>query len=108
MPLLKWHNPWPGGIPSFIRRHEKPVEDVESATRAWRCFVREEWVDAEDTAAETSPNRTVSNSGPVIPRYNKGDIVEKFKFLQSVVRPDFLDMHMALDGTVLFADRAPN
>lgn len=38
---------------------------------------------------------------------NKGDIVDKFKFLQSVARPNFLDMHMALDRTVLFADIAP-
>lgn len=32
---------------------------------------------------------------------NQGDIPETFKFHQSVARPNFLDMHMALDGTVL-------
>ncbi|KAJ6018736.1 hypothetical protein N7522_000803 [Penicillium canescens] len=32
------------------------------------------------------------------------DILETFKFHQSVARPNFLDMHMALDGTVLFRD----
>lgn len=32
--------------------------------------------------------------------------MDKFKFCQSVARPEFLDMHMALDGTVLFANRA--
>lgn len=45
MSLTKWHNHWPRGIPSSIRRHEEPVEDVESASRAWRFFVREQWVD---------------------------------------------------------------
>ncbi|KAJ5558664.1 hypothetical protein N7461_002636 [Penicillium sp. DV-2018c] len=35
---------------------------------------------------------------------NQGDILETFKFHQSVARPNFLDMHMALDGTVLFRD----
>lgn len=48
MSLIKWHNQWPGGIPSRIRRHEEPVEDVESATCAWRRFVREQWVDGTD------------------------------------------------------------
>jgi hypothetical protein len=38
---------------------------------------------------------------------NQGDILDTFKFHQSVARPDFLDMHMALDGTVLFRDRYP-
>jgi hypothetical protein len=38
---------------------------------------------------------------------NQGDIVDKFKFLQSVARPNFFDIHMALDGTVLFTDTAP-
>lgn len=43
MSLTQWHNHWPGGIPSSIRRHEKTVEDVTSASRAWRHFVREQW-----------------------------------------------------------------
>ncbi|KAL2819208.1 hypothetical protein BJX63DRAFT_382701 [Aspergillus granulosus] len=40
---------------------------------------------------------------------NKGDqdIVNSFKFRQSVARPNFPDMHMAQDGTVLFTDGAP-
>lgn len=38
---------------------------------------------------------------------NQGDILEIFKFRQSVARPDFLDMHMALDGTVLFTECEP-
>ncbi|OKO99957.1 hypothetical protein PENSUB_8174 [Penicillium subrubescens] len=38
---------------------------------------------------------------------NQGDILETFKFRQSVARPDFLDMHMAQDGTVLFSDDGP-
>jgi hypothetical protein len=38
---------------------------------------------------------------------NQGDILDTFKFRQSVARPDFLDMHMAQDGTVLFLDDAP-
>jgi hypothetical protein len=33
--------------------------------------------------------------------------LETFKFRQSVARPDFLDMHMAQDGTVLFSDDGP-
>ncbi|KAJ6028852.1 hypothetical protein N7540_004428 [Penicillium herquei] len=35
---------------------------------------------------------------------NQSDMLETFKLHQSVARPDFLDMHMALDGTVLFMD----
>ena len=38
---------------------------------------------------------------------NQGDILSTFKFRLSVARPNFLDMHMALDGTVLFLDKAP-
>lgn len=49
MSLSKWHNEWPGGIPSCIRRYEEPVDDVEVVTRAWRHFVREQWTtDIED------------------------------------------------------------
>lgn len=35
---------------------------------------------------------------------NRGDIFEIFKFRTCVARPDFLDMHMTLDGTVLFTE----
>lgn len=35
---------------------------------------------------------------------NQGDILETFKSYQSIARPNFLDMYMALDGTVLFRD----
>ncbi|KAJ5803369.1 uncharacterized protein N7503_005819 [Penicillium pulvis] len=35
---------------------------------------------------------------------NQGDILDTFQLQQSVARPDFLDMHMALDETVLFRD----
>jgi hypothetical protein len=38
---------------------------------------------------------------------NQCDILEIFKFRQSVARPDFLDMHMTLDGTVLFTECEP-
>lgn len=38
---------------------------------------------------------------------NQGEIVEIFKFRQSVARPDFLDMHRTVDGTVLFAECEP-
>jgi hypothetical protein len=38
---------------------------------------------------------------------DQGDILQTFKFRQSVARPDFLDMHMAQDGTVLFVDNGP-
>ncbi|CAI7577731.1 unnamed protein product [Penicillium pancosmium] len=169
MSLIKWHNPWPGGFPSSIRRHEKPVEDVEFATRAWRCFAREQWVDADGTVADQQRRALIErwataeqefrDDACLVEQYmhdlddvyvcltewtpekqallakiimalfssfdgsfehmvdyisillpfedNQGDIVDKFKFLRGVNRPDFLDMHMALDGTVLFADRAP-
>lgn len=59
MSLAKWHNHWPGGIPSFLRRHDKPVHisdqtagDVDEASRAWRFFVREQWVDVKGVAAD--------------------------------------------------------
>lgn len=58
MSLTKWHNHWPGGIPSFLHRHGKPVresdnpaEDVSEASRAWRFFVRKQWADVEGVAA---------------------------------------------------------
>lgn len=38
---------------------------------------------------------------------NQGDILEIFKFRQSVARPDFLDMHMTLEGTVVFTECEP-
>ena len=47
MSLIRSHSQWPGGgYPSFIRRYHEPVawEDFHAATRAWRCFVREQWV----------------------------------------------------------------
>lgn len=46
MSLIKLCNQWPGGVPSYIRRHEQPEDDVISATRAWRHFVREQWTDS--------------------------------------------------------------
>ncbi|KAJ5632589.1 hypothetical protein N7490_008928 [Penicillium lividum] len=42
-----------------------------------------------------------------LPVKDNQDILETFKLQQSVARPDFLDMHMALDGTVLFRDCYP-
>lgn len=50
--LTKWNNHWPGGIPSYLRRNKEQVEDVAAASRAWRFFLREQWVDVEDVAAE--------------------------------------------------------
>lgn len=38
---------------------------------------------------------------------NQYDLVHNFKFRQSVARPDFQDMHMTQDGTVLFANTFP-
>ncbi|KAJ5925428.1 hypothetical protein N7454_008067 [Penicillium verhagenii] len=39
---------------------------------------------------------------------NRGDnVLDTFKLHQSVARPNFLDMHMALDGTVIFRDCYP-
>lgn len=38
---------------------------------------------------------------------NQGDILETCKFRQSVARPDFLDMHMTLNGTVVFTECEP-
>lgn len=42
-----------------------------------------------------------------LPLEGNKDILETFKFQQSVARPDFLDMHMTLNGTVLFKDCYP-
>ncbi|CAI7663980.1 unnamed protein product [Penicillium glandicola] len=49
MSLIRSHSQWPAGIPSFIRRHEESVapEIFDAASRAWRHFVRDEWVDGE-------------------------------------------------------------
>lgn len=46
MSLTRSHSQWPRGIPSFIRRHEEPVarKNFDAASRAWRHFVREQWV----------------------------------------------------------------
>ena len=38
---------------------------------------------------------------------NQGDILDTFKFRQSVARPDFLDVCMTVQGTLLFADCYP-
>lgn len=38
---------------------------------------------------------------------NKGEILNSFKFRQSVARPNFIDMQLAQDGTVLFRDVFP-
>ncbi|KAJ5219970.1 hypothetical protein N7468_009174 [Penicillium chermesinum] len=43
-----------------------------------------------------------------LPLEGNQDILETFKLQQSVARPHFLDMHMALDGTVLFKYCGPN
>ncbi|KAL3477034.1 hypothetical protein BJX99DRAFT_270185 [Aspergillus californicus] len=192
MPLLKWYNQWPGGIPSYIRRHEQPVDDVEASTRAWRHFVREQWTETQGVAADRqrralverwatadqelrdsygcqapedepgfedtendaclvghlnykpndvyicftawtpekqallakcivalfswdgSQSHLTQDMSMLLPFEENGntnqgdqDIVSSFKFRQSVARPNFLDMHMAQDGTVLFTDDAP-
>ncbi|KAJ5313115.1 hypothetical protein N7508_003945 [Penicillium antarcticum] len=179
---------WPRGIPSFIRRHEEPVarKNFDAASRAWRHFVREQWVGGDgadqqkralierwatadqqfrDSYQSRAPEDEPSFfEGPeladktfgandvqsscmvyfctteltpekeallakcilglfpwedgwdflademivfVPPEDNKGNVLETFKFHQSVARPNFLDMHMALDGTVLFRDCSP-
>lgn len=38
---------------------------------------------------------------------NHEDILKIFKFYQSVTRPNFLDIHMTLDRTMLFRDCYP-
>lgn len=48
MSLVKSYNHWPGGIPSYIGRSEKPVDDFEPATHGWRHFVREQWTAGGD------------------------------------------------------------
>ncbi|KAJ5672601.1 hypothetical protein N7507_001728 [Penicillium longicatenatum] len=185
--LKRSYSQWPEGIPSFIRRHEEPIEweDIGAATRAWRYFVRERWVggDTADhkkrdlieewaTAGQEFRDGYQSRApgdepsffeGPelrdesfiksdvegscmvyicntelneekqallakailglfpweegeefladeivmFLPVKDNQDILETFKLQQSVARPDFLDMHMALDGTVLFRDCYP-
>ncbi|KAJ5657220.1 uncharacterized protein N7484_000869 [Penicillium longicatenatum] len=172
MSLIRSHSRWPGGIPSFVRRYEEPVDpgNFDAASRAWRHFVRDQWVkgDASDQqkralierwatadqqfrdsyqsrAPEDEPSffedpeladldfagndvqsfcmvylcttELTPEKEALLAKYemimfppledNQGDILDTFKFHQSVARPDFLDMHMALDGTVLFRDRYP-
>ncbi|KAJ5393064.1 uncharacterized protein N7487_010705 [Penicillium crustosum] len=156
MSLTRSHSQWPRGIPSFIRRHEEPVarKNFDAASRAWRHFVREQWVGGDgadqqkralierwatadqqfrDSYQSRAPEDEPSFfEGPelacilglfpwedgwdflademivfVPPEDNKGNVLETFKFHQSVARPNFLDMHMALDGTVLFRDCSP-
>ena len=50
--LTKWNKHWPGGIPSILQRNEEEVEDVAATSRAWRSFLREQWVNVEGVAAE--------------------------------------------------------
>jgi hypothetical protein len=38
---------------------------------------------------------------------NQCDLIDNFKFRQSVARPDFQDVHMMQDGTVVFANDTP-
>ncbi|KAJ5657699.1 uncharacterized protein N7484_001348 [Penicillium longicatenatum] len=184
MSLIKWHNQWPDGIPSCVRRHEKPVENVESITCAWRRFVREQWVggsdidqqrralierwatadqefrdDYERRARVDEPPFDGPENDPCLSGYlsfqldevyvcisqwtaetqallakciislfgldcgdgplaseisllmpleeNQCDLIDNFKFRQSVARPDFQDVHMMQDGTVVFANDTP-
>ncbi|CEJ61828.1 hypothetical protein PMG11_10345 [Penicillium brasilianum] len=161
MSLIKLCNQWPGGIPSYIRRHEQPEDDVISASRAWRHFVREQWTDSsyESRAPEDEPTfedleqdgclygipdcwlydvhicisewtavkqallakcvlalfpwdgsyEHLARNMPLWMPFedNQGDILSTFKFRLSVAQPNFLDMHMAQDGTVLFLDTSP-
>ncbi|OOQ88160.1 hypothetical protein PEBR_14106 [Penicillium brasilianum] len=183
--LTKWNNHWPGGIPSFIRRNQEQVEDVAAASRAWRFFLREQWVDVEDVAAEeqrrtlikqwaTADQAFRDRYGSRVPdderefedpndvrltpllfwtlddvhicltkwtpetqallakclitlfgwmgdqeymtstmsmyyplEDNQGNILDIFKFRQSLARPDFLDVCMTVEGTLLFSDCFP-
>ncbi|KAJ5738514.1 hypothetical protein N7493_001669 [Penicillium malachiteum] len=182
--------------------HDEPVDDVAAASRAWRFFVREQWVDAEGDAVheqrralvelwatadqafrvnisscldgivlvinkedrainpgyqkmsvylknlkmykitppthvllvwipESTTSTSVLQNGH--PRHkrcsqsvssydsdgtymtgeismycplqdNQGDVLKTFKFRQSVSRPNFLDMSMTVNGTLLFWD----
>ncbi|KAJ5613736.1 hypothetical protein N7528_007390 [Penicillium herquei] len=183
--LTKWNKHWPGGIPSFVRSHDEPVDDVVAASRAWRFFVREQWVDVEgddvheqrralvgrwataDQAFRDSYQSWVPEDKRVFEKPeddaclvgldsrvddvhicltkwtpetqallakclitlfgwdggyeymtgemsmyfpiedNQGDILKTFKFRQSVSRPNFLDMSMTVNGTLLFLDCMP-
>ncbi|KAJ5322786.1 hypothetical protein N7452_011075 [Penicillium brevicompactum] len=152
MSLTKRNNHWPGGIPSSVRRHEEPVEDVASASRAWRFFSYETRA-PEDEPLFEDPNNDAclaglstdiedvsicitkwtpetqavlakclvalfgldngdiflaDNISMLLPvEDNQGDVIETCNFRQSVARPDFLDMHMTLDGTVVFKKCEP-
>ncbi|EAU29248.1 predicted protein [Aspergillus terreus NIH2624] len=183
--LTKWNKHWPGGIPSFPHRNEEQVEDVAAASRAWRFFLREQWVDVEDVAAEEQrrtlivrwatadqafrdnyetrapedgrefedPNDDACLTGLIqrlddvhicltkwtpetqallakclitlfgwmgdqeymtttMSMYypledNQGNILDTFKFRQSLARPDFLDMCVTVKGTLRFSDFFP-
>ncbi|KAJ5924249.1 hypothetical protein N7466_008436 [Penicillium verhagenii] len=171
MSLKRSYSQWPECIPSFIRRHEEPVEweDIDGdATRAWRYFVRERWVSGDDTADQQKRDlieqwATADQKFRDDESFTKSDVesfcmvyicitelneekqallakcilglfpwedgwefladeivmflplegnqgnhvLDTFKLQQSVARPDFLDMHMALDGTVIFRDCYP-
>ncbi|KAJ5909265.1 hypothetical protein N7495_001947 [Penicillium taxi] len=38
--------------PPHLSAHDEQVEDVAASSRVWRFFVREQWVDIEDAAAD--------------------------------------------------------
>ncbi|KAJ5674351.1 uncharacterized protein N7477_004285 [Penicillium maclennaniae] len=124
MTLTKWHNHWPGGIPSFIRRHEEPVENVATASLGDGAAVDEQrralierWATADQEFRDSYESRAPEDErifeNPEDPtKYfpvedNQGDILDIFKFRQSVARPDFLDMYMTVNGTVLFTECEP-
>jgi hypothetical protein len=47
MPLKILDHQWPGGVPLSIRARAEPLPDEEDfniVTKAWRRFVRENWV----------------------------------------------------------------
>ncbi|KAJ6037268.1 hypothetical protein N7540_001547 [Penicillium herquei] len=157
MSLIRSHSRWPGGIPSFIRRHEEPVdpENFDAASRAWRHFSYQSQAPEDEPTffegpelidpdfrgndvqsfcmvylctTKLTPEKEALLAKCILGLFpweagweflademimflpledNQGDILDTFKFHQSVARPNFLDMHMALDGTVLFRDRYP-
>ncbi|KAJ5150995.1 uncharacterized protein N7482_010247 [Penicillium canariense] len=174
MPLTKICNQWPSGIPSYVRGHKKPVDELEPTTRVWRHFVREEWTPAAMGISRDGPSsrwattdqklRDVgfqhSLSGrmdiainparrndllfdlantPKIQALLANYLISLFswdgsidvvthicqeivtlmpindnlstsnllEFRESVARPNFLDMYMAQDGTLLSSDSFP-
>ncbi|KAJ5297521.1 hypothetical protein PENANT_c005G06122 [Penicillium antarcticum] len=104
MSLIRSHSHWPRGIPAFIRRHEEPVApaNFDAASRAWRHFVRDQWVGGN--AADQQKQALIERWATADQQFRDSYQSRALEDEPSVARPNFLDMHMALDGTVFFRD----